>query len=201
MGRIHDCFAVALAEQGWALRKSAVGLFQVVDQTGTAVARITDDRERAMATGGLGLLGLDHPLVASQLAKWRSTPPKRLSSSERQTGGWSTVLRWWLFEGRSGARNHESLLTFTQFPGARLRPPGHPSTYDTSVTASVPFSNAAPYATQRCHISSQDRLAPDKPWQVHAIQELRCLWSIASRPQEKQDCIHEAPRCRKLLCF
>ena len=86
MGRIHDFFAVALAEQGWALRKSAVGLFQGVDQTGTAVAGITDDRERAMATGGLGLLGLDHPLVASQLAKWRSTPPKRLSSRERHTG-------------------------------------------------------------------------------------------------------------------
>lgn len=61
VGRIHDFFAVALAAQGWALRKSAVGLFQVVDQTGTAVARFTDDRERAMATDGLGLLGLDHP--------------------------------------------------------------------------------------------------------------------------------------------
>jgi hypothetical protein len=86
VGRIHDFFAVALAEEGWALRKSAVGLFQGVDQTGTAVARFTDDRERAMATGGLGRLGLDHPLVASQLAKWRRTPPKRLSSSERHTG-------------------------------------------------------------------------------------------------------------------
>ena len=170
MGRIHHFFAVALAEQGWALRKAAVGLFQVVDQTGTAVARITDDRERAMATDGLGLLGLDHPLVASQLAKWRSTPPERLSSSERQTGGWSAVLRWWLFEGWSGARTHDSLLTHTQFPGACLRPPDHPSTNDTSVTASVPFSNAAPYATQRCHISGQDRLAPDKPRQVQAIQ-------------------------------
>jgi hypothetical protein len=94
VGRIHDFFAVALAEQGWALRKSAVGLFQVVDQTATAVARFTDDRERAMAMDGLWLLELDHPLVASQLAKWRSTPPKRLSSSESQTGGWSTVLRW-----------------------------------------------------------------------------------------------------------
>ena len=120
MGRIHDFFAVALAEQGWALRKSAVGLFQVVDQTGTAVARFMDDSEWAMAADGLGLLWLDPPLVASQLAKWRSTPPERLSSSERQTGGWSTVLRWWLFEGRSGARNHDSLLKYRQFPGARL---------------------------------------------------------------------------------
>jgi len=120
VGRIHDFFAVALVEQGWALRKSAVGLFQVVDQTGTAVARFMDDSEWAMAADGLGLLWLDPPLVASQLAKWRSTPPERLSSSERQTGGWSTVLRWWLFEGRSGARNHDSLLKYTQFPGARL---------------------------------------------------------------------------------
>jgi hypothetical protein len=63
VGRLHDFFAVALAEQGWALRKSAVGLFQVVDQTGTAVARFTDDRERAMATDGLRLLGLGHRLI------------------------------------------------------------------------------------------------------------------------------------------
>jgi hypothetical protein len=182
VGGIHDFFAVALAGQGWALRKATVGLFQVVDQTGTAVARFTDDRERAMTTDGLGLLRLDHPLVASQLAKWRSTPPKRLSSSERQTSGWSSVPRWWLFEGWRGARTHDSLLTYKQFPGARLRPPGHPSTNDTSVSALVPFSNAAPYATQRCHISGQDRLAPDKPRQVQAIQGLRCLCSIASSP-------------------
>jgi hypothetical protein len=120
VGGIRDFFAVALAEQGWALRKAAVGLFQVVDQTGTAVARFTDDRERAMTTDGLGLLRLDHPLVASQLAKWRRTPPKCLSSSERQTSGWSTVLRWWLFEGWSGARTHDVLFTYTHFPGARL---------------------------------------------------------------------------------
>ena len=72
VGRIHDFLASALAEQGWTLRKALDGLFEVADQAGAMVARFTDDRERAIATDGLGLLGLDHPLVASQLAKWRS---------------------------------------------------------------------------------------------------------------------------------
>jgi hypothetical protein len=98
VGRIHDFLAAALAEQGWTLRKAADGLFEVVDQAGTTVARFTDDRERAMATDGLGLLGLDHPLVASQLVKWRGTPPERLGSSVRQGGGEGAVLCWWLFE-------------------------------------------------------------------------------------------------------
>jgi hypothetical protein len=97
VGRIHDFLAAALAEQGWTLRKAADGLFEVTDQAGTTVARFTDDRERAMATDGLGLLGLDHPLVASQLTKWRSTPPERLGSSVRQAGGEGAVLCWWLF--------------------------------------------------------------------------------------------------------
>lgn len=98
LGRIHNFLAAALAEQGWTLRKATDGLFEVTDQAGAVVERFTNDRERAMATDGLGLLGLDHPLVASQLAKWRSTPAERLGSSIRQAGGEVVVLCWWQFE-------------------------------------------------------------------------------------------------------
>jgi hypothetical protein len=98
VGRIHDFLAAALAEQGWTLRKAADGLFEVADQAGATTARFTDDRERAMGTGGLGLLGLDHPLVASQLAKWRSTPAERLGAGVHQAGSEAAVLSWWLFE-------------------------------------------------------------------------------------------------------
>jgi hypothetical protein len=90
------------------LRKASDGLFEVSDQAGAIVARYTDDRERAMATDGLGLLGLDHPLVASQLAKWRSTPPEHLGSSVRQGGGEPTVLCWWLFEASTAQGERKS---------------------------------------------------------------------------------------------
>lgn len=124
VGRIHDFLAAALAEQGWSLRKAADGLFEVTDQVGTTVARFTDDRERAMATDGLGLLGLDHPLVASQLTKWRSTPPERLGSSVRQAGGDAAVLCWWLFEASTaqGDRKSQVLALAMGLSGGRSAP-------------------------------------------------------------------------------
>jgi hypothetical protein len=75
VGRIHDFLAAVLAEQDWALRKALDGLFEVVGQTGTRVARFTDDCERAMATDGLGLLGFRTKVFALEVrisGKWGS---------------------------------------------------------------------------------------------------------------------------------
>ena len=98
VGRIHDFLVAALSEQGWTMRKTTDDLFEVCDHGGAIIARFTDDRERAMATDGLGLLGLDHPLVSEQLAKWRDTPAERLGVGVRQDDGPSAIVCWWLVE-------------------------------------------------------------------------------------------------------
>jgi hypothetical protein len=193
MGRIQDFLAAALAEQVWTFRMTAVGLIEVVNQACRTVARFKDDRERAMATDGLGLLGVAHPLVASQLAKWRSTPLEGLGSELRQAGDESGVLRWWMCEGWSGVRTHDTNLTHTRFPGARLRPIGHPPANDISVTASVQFPNAAPHGTQRCPMSGPDRLAPDKPRQVQAIQGIGRLAVSPALPRKNKIAYTEPP--------
>ena len=122
VGRIHDFFAAALAEQGWSLSRTADGLFEVNDRGGAVIARFTDDRDRAMATDGLGLLGLDHPLVAEQLAKWRATPPERLGSGVRTDSGEPAVVSWWLVEAATpqGDRSAQVLPIAITLAGGRV---------------------------------------------------------------------------------
>jgi len=98
VGRIRDFLSSALAEQGWKLEEADTTLFKVTDQNGETIAQFTDDRDRAMSTDGLGLLGLDHPLVAELLAKWRATPPEHLGAAVRSDGGEEAVVCWWLVE-------------------------------------------------------------------------------------------------------
>ena len=49
------------------------------------------------------------------------------TSSRQKSGGWG------------GIRTHDTLLTYTHFPGARLRPLGHPSTKDGIAVVSMPL--------------------------------------------------------------
>ncbi len=110
VGRVHDFLSAALTEQGWRVGKTDDGLFEVRDQSGATIARFTDDRDRAMATDGLGLLGLDHPLVAEQLAKWRATPPERLGAGARPDGGERAVVCWWLVEAATPQGERKTLV-------------------------------------------------------------------------------------------
>jgi hypothetical protein len=119
--RLHDFLGTAVAEQGWKLGKTADGLFEVSDQSGTITARFTDDRDRAMATDGLALLGLDYPLVTEQLAKWRATPPERLGACVRPEGGERGVVCWWFVEAATpqGERKTQVLTLAATEAGRR----------------------------------------------------------------------------------
>ena len=122
VGRIHDFLNAALSEQGWTLRKTADELFEVCDRSGVTIARFTDDRERAMATDGLGLLGLDHPLVAEQLAKWRDTAAEQLGAGVRRDEDSPAVVCWWLIEAATpkGDRKTQVLVLAVTTSGGRV---------------------------------------------------------------------------------
>lgn len=122
VGRVQDFLAAALSEQGWTLQALGDTLFEVRDRGGAVAARFTDDRERAMATDGLGLLGLDHPIVAEQLAKWRATPAERLGAGVRQDEGDPGVVCWWLVEVATpqGDRKTQILVVAVSRTGGRL---------------------------------------------------------------------------------
>jgi hypothetical protein len=121
VGRIHDFLNAALSEQGWTMRKTADDLFEVCDRGGVTIARFTDDRERAMATDGLGLLGLDHPLVSEQLAKWRDTPAEQLGAGVRRDEDSPAVVCWWLVEAATpkGDRKTQVLALAVTTTGGR----------------------------------------------------------------------------------
>lgn len=120
--RLHDFLGTAVAEQDWKLGKTANGLFEVSDQNGAIVARFTDDRDRAMATDGLALLGLDYLVVTEQLAKWRTTPPERLGACVRPEGGERAVVCWWFVEAATpqGERKSQVLALAATEAGRRV---------------------------------------------------------------------------------
>lgn len=121
VGQIHDFLAAALAEQGWSLLRDDDGLFVVRNSSGAVVTRFTDDRDRAMATDGLGLLGLDHPLVAAQLEKWRESPAEGLGASVQADLSEPSVVSWWLVESvlPQGDRRNQVLTLAMTSAGAR----------------------------------------------------------------------------------
>lgn len=121
VGQIHDFLAAALAEQNWSLSRDADGIFVVRNSSGATVTRFTDDRDRAMTTDGLGLLGLDHPLVAAQLEKWRETPAEGLGASVQADLPEPSVVSWWLVESvlPQGDRRNQVLTLAMTSAGAR----------------------------------------------------------------------------------
>lgn len=122
VGRIHDFLGAAFTEQGWTLRKTGDGLFEACDESGAILARFTDDRDRAVGTDGLGLLGLDHPLVAQQLMRWRATAPEYLGASVRCDDCEPAIVCWWLVEATaSGGERKTQLLTLaSSLKGGRI---------------------------------------------------------------------------------
>lgn len=119
--RIHDFFGDALREQGWEFAKTLDGLFEVRDDNGRIVSRLTDDRDRAISSEGLGLLGLDHPLVSEQLAKWRAAPPEHLGVCVRAREVAPAVSCWWLVDiaTAQGERQTQVLVTAVTEAGHR----------------------------------------------------------------------------------
>ena len=111
----------AVAELDWKLSNALDGLFEVSDQSGAVFARFTDDRDRAMATDGLALLGLDYPLVTEQLAKWRTTLPERLGACVRPEGSERAVVCWWFVEAATpqGERKAQVLALAATKAGRR----------------------------------------------------------------------------------
>ena len=94
----------------------------MTNSNGIATAHFSDDRERAMATDGLALLGLDHPLVAEQIAKWRTTAAEQLGASVRADGGDSAAVSWWAADAttpQGDRRAHLVALTITT-SGSRI---------------------------------------------------------------------------------
>ncbi len=73
---------------------------------------MTTERELSLQKENVQLLGLDHPLVAAYLRKFRELPPEELGLCVQSPDGTEGVLAAWAVEAR-GDKGQVKRMTIT----------------------------------------------------------------------------------------
>lgn len=105
MERLHEFVTKAVADRGWTVHRIDPSHSEVHGAESGAV-RLTTDRDAANASDALALLGLDHPLIQAEIARWQALPPEQLGLAVSGTQGESAILSLWRVEAgtRTGQR-------------------------------------------------------------------------------------------------
>ena len=109
LNRLIEFFAASIADRGQKLVRLGDDMFEVRDQSGRITSRMTSNRDKAMSDETLALIGLDHPLVEAELARWRGLDPSRVGTCIDGSRGEPALLSVWLVE-TSNARNERKTL-------------------------------------------------------------------------------------------
>jgi hypothetical protein len=75
-------------------------LFMWISKDTRTETRLTTDREFSMEQENVQLLGLDHPLVAAYLRRFREQPPEELGFRVQSPDGTAGILAAWAVEAR-----------------------------------------------------------------------------------------------------
>lgn len=102
--RLIDFLAASLPDHGRRLVRKGEDLYEVVDNAGKRISSLTTDRAKAGDREDLELIGLDHPLVEAELAKWRDLNPANVGSCVRKGRENAALLAMWVVEA-SNAKN------------------------------------------------------------------------------------------------
>ena len=96
MGALETFLKAALEVDGKKFESAGNGIWHVVSRDGSTIeARFVANRDRALADATLSLIGLDHPMIASYLDAYRSTPAEALGISAKSHDGKSGALALW----------------------------------------------------------------------------------------------------------
>ena len=92
--------ADAAAAEGETFTNRTDKLFAWVDKKTQTETLMTTDREISLQNENVQLLGLDHPLVAARLQKFRDLPPEELGVCAQAPDGTNGILAVWSVEAR-----------------------------------------------------------------------------------------------------
>ncbi len=109
MQRIVGFLASSLPDRGQRLVSKGDAMYEIVDQSGRTLERLTTDRDTAAGDDKLSLIGLDHPVVEREIARWKSLEPDRIGASVDGARGEPAMLAVWLVE-TSNERNERKTL-------------------------------------------------------------------------------------------
>jgi SNF2 family DNA or RNA helicase len=100
MGALVKFIADAASAEGEAFTGRGDKVFAWIDKTTRTETLLTTERELSLQKENVQLLGLDHPLVAAYLRKFRELPPEELGLCVQSPDGTEGFLAAWAVEAR-----------------------------------------------------------------------------------------------------
>ncbi len=121
--RLLKFLSASLADRNQSLVKIDNTTYDLISATGSKSMRISLDRDKAAAQDELALLGLDHPLVAAELERWRNLPPEELGIIVSSPVEQPSVLTLWLVEAAEIGGGRRTVLQPIAFSRSGARVP------------------------------------------------------------------------------
>jgi hypothetical protein len=112
MGALVQFVAEAASAEDETFTNRGDKLFALIDKDTRTETRLTTERELSMQKENVQLLGLDHPLVAAYLKKFRELPPAELGICVQSPDGTAGILAAWAVEAR-GDKGQVKRMTVT----------------------------------------------------------------------------------------
>ena len=116
MDRLVRFVDAAVHDAGERVVKVKDDVFELRRSIGEGALRFTTKRDLARSDEGIDLLGIDHPIVVHELARWRSVRPEELGGAVHGNGSECGAVSWWFVEGkgeRGDLRFHVLALAVT----------------------------------------------------------------------------------------
>jgi SNF2 family DNA or RNA helicase len=138
--RLVTFLAASLADRKQTLQKIDDSTYDLISTDGSKNIRFSLDRDKAALQENLALLGLDHPVVAAELDRWRNLPPEELGIIVSSPVDQPSILTLWLVEAAEIGGSRRTVLQPIAFSSAGARVPAVEKLADQFFHA-VPGSN------------------------------------------------------------
>lgn len=119
--RLFEFVSAALTDENKKIVSLEGNRYEIRNNDGAPLYKMTMDRDLAVGEENLDLLGLDHPLVQTLLKKWQSTLPEELAVSVKYETNEPVVMTWWLIQthGKNGQVKNLVRIFATDLSGKR----------------------------------------------------------------------------------
>lgn len=102
MDRLVQFVSVAMADKNMRMLKVNNETYDLMSDDGARRARFTLSRDVATSRDDIDLMGLDHPVVQTEILRWRNVPPEELGLAVEGGMGEPVILSIWMVEASVG---------------------------------------------------------------------------------------------------
>ena len=110
LDRLVRFLSAAVVDRQQKLVKIEEETYDLLAADGKRRARFTLNRDTATTQDALELMGLDHPMVQAELARWRSVPPEEIGIAVSGDVDAQVLLSLWLVEATSGGGDRRTTV-------------------------------------------------------------------------------------------